>query len=265
MAVRRPSFAGAFYPDDPASLQALLERFFSAAADVSPCYPYGIVVPHAGIAISGRIAARSFAAIDPAFYGTIVVIGPSHAGYPTCTSTLDWGTPLGTVKTNQTFVEALPLPKDDEVMAARENSLEVMMPFIRYRFPHGKVAPVLMGNQSYEPARRVADAIVQAQKATGEEIVLVASSDYSHYVMESVAKRHDLYVIEALLALDMPEMYRRIREEAVSTCGYGPVTAMVEASRQFGATRAELLDYGTSAEVTGDHSQVVGYAAVVVV
>ena len=265
MAVRRPSFAGSFYPDDPASLQALLERFFSAAVGFPSCHPYGIVVPHAGIAISGRIAARSFAAIDPEFTGTFVVIGPSHAGYPTCTSTLDWGTPLGTVKTNQAFVEALPLPKDDDVMAARENSIEVMMPFIRYRFPRSLVAVIQMGNQSYEPARRVADAIVQAQKTTGEEIVIVASSDYSHYVMESVAERQDHYVIEPLLSLDMPEMYRRIREEAVSTCGYGPVAAMVEATRQFGATRAELLDYSTSAEVTGDHFQVVGYAAVAVV
>lgn len=265
MAVRRPTFAGAFYPDDPASLQALLERFFSLAADFAPCHPYGIVVPHAGIAVSGRIAARSFAAIDPAFSGTFVVVGPSHAGYPTCTSTLDWGTPLGTVKTNQTFVAALPLPKDNDVMAARENALEVMMPFIRYRFPRCKVVAVQMGNQSYAPAQRVAEAIVQAQAATGEEIMLVASSDYSHYVMESVAERQDHYVIESLLALDMPEMYQRIREEGVSTCGYGPVAAMVEAARQFGATRAKLLDYGTSAEVTGDHFQVVGYAAVAVV
>lgn len=265
MAVRRPSFAGTFYPDDPASLQALLERFFSAAAATPPCHPYGIVVPHAGIAISGRIAARSFAAIDSSFSGTLVVIGPSHAGYPTCTSTLDWGTPLGTVKTNRAFVEALPLPKDDDVIAARENALEVMMPFIRYRYPQCEIAIVQMGNQSYTSAQRVAEAIVQAQETTGEEIVLIASSDYSHYVMESVAEAQDHYVIEALLSLDMPEMYRRIREEAVSTCGYGPVAAMVEAARQFGATRAELLDYGTSAEVTGDHFQVVGYAAVAVV
>lgn len=265
MAVRRPSFAGAFYPDDPVSLQALLERFFSAAAGYPPCHPYGIVVPHAGIAISGRIAARSFAAVEPAFAGTFVVIGPSHAGYPTCTSTLDWGTPIGTVKTNQAFVEALPLSQDDAVMAARENSLEVMMPFIRYRFPDCEVAAVQMGDQSYTQAIRVARAIVQAQETTGEDIILVASSDYSHYVMESVADSQDHYVIEPLLSLDIPEMYRRIREEAVSTCGYGPVAAMAEAARHFGATRAELLDYGTSAEVTGDHFQVVGYAAVAVV
>jgi AmmeMemoRadiSam system protein B len=92
----------------------------------------------------------------------------------------------------------------------------------------------------------------------------VASSDFSHYVSETRARENDLYAIEPLERLDTEEFYRRIRQRNVSACGYGPIAAMVEACRTMGATNGQLLQYTTSGEITGDHLEVVGYAAIAV-
>jgi AmmeMemoRadiSam system protein B len=138
------------------------------------------------------------------------------------------------------------------------------MPFIKYRFPRARIAPVMMGDQSLRSASDLAAKIEGARKRTGREIRTVASSDFSHYVPEEAARKDDLYAIDALRTLDTGEFYRRIGERGVSACGYGPVAALCLAGRETGATRGELLTYRTSGDVTGDHEQVVGYAAIAV-
>ena len=93
---------------------------------------------------------------------------------------------------------------------------------------------------------------------------IVASSDFSHYVPEDVARRQDIYAIDALKTLDVSEFYHRLQETGATACGYGPIATMCIACRTLGATRGELLRYTTSGDVTGDFNQVVGYAAIAV-
>ena len=152
----------------------------------------------------------------------------------------------------------------DEFSHRGEHSLEVQMPFIKYRFPRGRIAPVMMGDQSPRSASDLAGKIAKARRQTGREIRLVASSDFSHYVPEEVARKDDLYAIEALKNLDTAEFYRRIGERGVSACGYGPIATLCISGKEMGATRGELLAYRTSGDVTGDHGEVVGYAAIAV-
>lgn len=224
----------------------------------------GIVSPHAGYIYSGDVAARAFAAIPADFSGTFVVIGPSHRGYLTAVSSVPWETPLGVVDTDAAFVEALDI-ESDEFSHADEHSLEVQMPFIKYRFPRARIAPVMMGEQDYGSAMRLAEKIVTAVKTTGRDVRIVASSDFSHYVPETLARENDLYAIEPLQSLDTEEFYRRIENRNVSACGYGPIAAMVSACRTMGATGARLIRYATSGDVTGDRRAVVGYAAIAVI
>jgi hypothetical protein len=261
MKVRTCSVAGMFYPRDPHHLEQLVAGYLKARRPIEGIR--GIVVPHAGYPYSGAVAGEAFSSLDPDFSGTFVVIGPSHRGYLTCASAIPWETPVGIVDVDAPFVQELGI-EVDEFSHQGEHSLEVQMPFIKYRFPRARVAPVMMGDQSPRSASDLAGKITGARKRTGREIRIVASSDFSHYVPEDVARRDDLHAIEALKNLDTGEFYRRVEEGGVSACGYGPIAALCLAGREMGATRGELLTYRTSGDVTGDHEQVVGYAAIAV-
>lgn len=261
MKVRTCSVAGMFYPRDPHHLEQLVAGYLKAREPGGGVR--GIVSPHAGYPYSGAVAGEAFSAMDPDFSGTFVVIGPSHRGYLTCASAIPWETPVGIVDVDAAFVRELGI-EVDEFSHQGEHSLEVQMPFIKYRFPRALVAPVMMGDQSHPSASDLAERIGRAQRRTGREIRIVASSDFSHYVPEEVARKDDLYAIGALKDLDTGEFYRRVGERGVSACGYGPIATLCLAGKEMGATRGELLTYRTSGDVTGDLEQVVGYAAIAV-
>jgi len=263
MKMRTCAVAGMFYPREPSHLEQLLEKFFSGIPPVSG-NPLGIVSPHAGYIYSGQVAASAFGAISRDFAGTFVVIGPSHRGYTTCVSEVPWETPLGVVDTDAEFARALDI-ETDEFSHHDEHSVEVQVPFIKYRFPRARIAPVMMGSQDYSGAIRLAEKILAAVRSTKREVRIVASSDFSHYVPEQKAKDDDLWAIEPLRTLDTREFYRRIAERRVTACGYGPITAMVTACAGLGAKAAELIRYATSGETTGDYREVVGYASIAVI
>jgi AmmeMemoRadiSam system protein B len=262
MKMRTTAVAGMFYPREPSHLEQLLEKFFAPTKPANN--PLGIVSPHAGYVYSGQVAACSFGAIAPGFSGTFVVIGPSHRGYINCVSEVPWETPLGVVDTDAEFVKALDI-ETDELSHRDEHSIEVQVPFIKYRFPRARIAPVMMGQQDYTSAIRLGEKIVGAIRQTGREVRIVASSDFSHYVPAAKAKSDDLWAIEPLSTLDTREFYRRIAERRVTACGYGPITAMVSACAALGAKAAELIRYATSGDVTGDNREVVGYASIAVI
>ena len=261
MKVRSCSVAGQFYPRDPHHLEQLVAGYLKGREPLDGVV--GIVSPHAGYQYSGAVAGEAFGAIDPGFAGTFVVIGPSHRGYLTCASAIPWETPLGMIDVDAAFVRELGV-EVDEFSHQGEHSLEVQMPFIKYRFPRARIAPVMMGDQGQQKAADLAAKVVKAQQKTGREVRIVASSDFSHYVAEDVAKADDGYAIDALRTLDTAEFYRRVAERGVSACGYGPISVLCLAGKAMGASQGRLLTYRTSGDVTGDRGEVVGYAALAV-
>jgi len=252
-----------FYPSDPSHLEQLLEKFFSSVKPEEKT-PLGIVSPHAGYIYSGQVAAHAFGAIPQDFSGTFVVIGPSPRGYLTSVSSVPWETPLGIMDPDTEFIDALGL-EIDEISHRDEHSIEVQVPFIRYRFPRARFVPIMMGQQDLPSAQRLADHLIAAIHRTKREVRIVASSDFSHYVPEKKAKDDDLYAIEPLKTLDVKEFYRRIGERGVTACGYGPIAAMTMTCERLGATTAHLIRYATSGDVTGDTREVVGYAGIAVI
>ncbi|HJJ36359.1 MAG TPA: AmmeMemoRadiSam system protein B [Methanocorpusculum sp.] len=264
--VRASTLQGMFYPEDATGLASLLASFFEDS-NASAMSPAGILVPHAGYVYSGRTAALAYSRIDPAFAGTFVVIGTGHQGYPTATADFAWETPLGNVEADTAFVAALAatMPKSNEILRRQENSIEVQMPFIRYRFPQAKVAPVMIGDQSPFGASYVAKSVIAAARQCGYRIgrdfIVVASGDGSHYVPAKKAKADDLPVLEAVATLDTTAFYQRLAERRPTMCGYGCIAAMAEIAKAFGATGASLIAYTTSGDATGDMREVVGYAA----
>jgi AmmeMemoRadiSam system protein B len=216
MKMRTCAVAGMFYPREPSHLEQLLEKFFSGPdrwGTLWASYP-----PMQGISIRGRLQPTAFGTIPPDFSGTFVVIGPSHRGYINCVSEIPWETPLGVVDTDGEFVRSLDI-ETDELSHRDEHSLEVQMPFIKYRFPRARIAPVMMGQQDYASAMRLAEKIRHAIRQTKRDVRIVASSDFSHYVPAAKAKSDDLYAIEPLVTLDTKEFYRRIEERRVLPAG----------------------------------------------
>jgi len=262
MKMRAPAVAGMFYPREPSHLEQLLGGFFEGAREEKGVL--GIVSPHAGYIYSGKVAALAFGSLPRDFAGTFVIVGPSHRGYLNCVSEIPWETPLGVVETDAEFVKALEM-ETDESSHRDEHSLEVQVPFIKYRFPRARIAPVMMGQQDPASARSLAAKVLAAVRRTKREIRIVASSDFSHYVPEQKAKDDDLYAIEPLATLDVQEFYRRVAERRVTACGYGPIAAMVTACAGLGAKTAKLIRYATSGDVTGDRREVVGYAGIAVI
>jgi MEMO1 family protein len=262
MKMRPCAVSGMFYPGDPDHLEQLLAKFFKNAGNGGNSK--GVVVPHAGYIYSGNVAALSYASINPGFSGTFLLIGPSHRGFETCISMVPWETPLGIVDNDTELGEALNIDPD-EISHQDEHSIEVQVPFIKYRFPRARITPIMMGRQDYRSAIVLSEQITSAIRRTGRDVKIIASSDFSHYVPADVARKNDLYAIEALNLFDIPEFYRRIKERGITACGYGPISAMLLACREYGGLKAELIHYATSGDVTGDNHAVVGYAAIAVI
>ncbi|MFH0967023.1 MAG: AmmeMemoRadiSam system protein B [Methanobacteriota archaeon] len=261
--MRRCTVAGMFYPADPVQLTGMLDRFFSHTCTGRDAR--GIVSPHAGYVYSGQTAAHAFAAIRDGFDGTFLVIGPSHRGFSTCISTIAWDTPLGPVQNDGVLTSLINLPIDERAMSfGNENSLEVQIPFIRYRFPEATMVPIMMGHQTMEEITRISHVIRSALDKYPGDVRIVASSDFSHYVTAEKARKDDLFVIEALKDLNVREFYNRIYQNRITACGYGPIGTMVEVLKNQGVSRCDLLSYTNSGESSGDYSQVVGYAALAV-
>ncbi len=263
MSVRKPTLAGLWYPSDPALLSSLLTSFFARATGLPDCF--GVVSPHAGYTYSGQVMATSYSCFDRNFSGTFLVIAPSHRGLGPYTSEIDWDTPIGTVACNKGMAHSLGIPLSDRAIKVEENSLELQMPFIKHRFPHAQIVPVLMGPQDYIHSLTLADTIWNSAALSADDVRIVASSDFSHQVPADVAKQNDLYAIEALYDLDIRSFYQRLREYNISACGYGPISVMAILARHMGATHGNLIQYMTSGDTTGDMAQVVGYASIAAV
>jgi AmmeMemoRadiSam system protein B len=241
----------------------MLERFFHNTHTGGDAK--GIVSPHAGYLYSGQTAAHSYASVRDGFNGTFIVIGPSHQGFPTCISQIAWDTPLGPVENDTELGSLIDLPVHEQAMAfGNENSLEMQIPIIRFRFPGARIVPVMMGLQTLDEITRVSGIISAALREYSGDVKIVASSDFSHFVTAEKAKNDDLYVIEALKDLNVPEFLHRIQKNRVTACGYGPVGTMIESLRPFGISRCDIISYTSSGEITGDFQQVVAYAALAV-
>ncbi|UGV40897.1 MEMO1 family protein [Methanococcoides orientis] len=263
--MRQPTVAGQFYPLSPKTLKKEVSKCFNGIEE-TPRDVIGAVVPHAGYIYSGSVAANVYASLPKA--DTYIFFGPNHTGYgsPVAMSQDTWKTPLGEIETDKDIGKLLAgsIIDMDEIAHRYEHSIEVQIPFLQHRFGNDfKILPICMGLQDEETAVEVGQEVARAAKESGKKVVFIASSDMSHYVPVEHAERVDHYLIEAILDMDIPELYRRRSEENISACGYGPISAMLSAAKEYGAKCVKLIKYATSGEVSGD-PMVVGYAGIIV-
>ncbi len=259
--MRRAVVAGQFYPGDAETLRRQVEGYIAAAeVEVSENIK-GAVVPHAGYMYSGKVAAHVYASLPET--KTFVIIGPNHHGVGSAVAVSSdiWSTPLGEVEVDKDIVDALPPNiSRDETAHQYEHSIEVQLPFLQVRFSDFKIVPICMGLQDEKTAKDVGAALTDALK--NRDTIIVASSDFTHYEPDAVAREKDHSVIEPILKLDAPTFYSRLYQQHASVCGYGPIAVMMETAKALGAKKGELLKYATSGDVGGDKSSVVGYGAI---
>jgi MEMO1 family protein len=267
--VRRASVAGVWYPNDPARLAAEVDGHLARAlVDTAPLAIRAIVSPHAGLMYSGPVAAYAYNAARRSQPTSIVLVGPSHFvpfDGVSIWATGAWETPFGLVSVDEALASAIAEASDAiaalESAHAREHSLEMQMPFLAHLMPGVPIVPMLMGYQTRKTAFGLSQAIADAVRATGKDILLVASSDLSHYEDARVAAQLDGVVIERVAALDAGGLMQALEREPRHACGGGPMVAVLDAAARLGASTAHVLRYADSGDVSGDKSSVVGYMA----
>jgi len=263
--MRMPAVAGRFYPGSAGELKRELASCFEGKK-LAQRQIKAAIVPHAGYVYSGNTAAHVYAVMPEA--DTFVLVGPKHTHYgsPIAVSKDTWSTPLGAVESDMEFINALPknIIDVDEEAHRYEHSIEVQLPFLQHRFEKFKIAAICIGLHDEESLAEVGAEIAHAAGRVKKRVVLIASSDFTHFEPEDIARETDTYVIKPILTLDAHEFYRRIFERSASVCGFAPIMAVLTAAKTLGATQGVMLDYSTSADASGDRSSVVGYAGIVV-
>jgi AmmeMemoRadiSam system protein B len=265
--IREAAVAGQFYPGWPKELKETIR--FMVNAHAPKIEAIGVVSPHAGYQYSGPVAGAVFSRIE--FKSTFILIGPNHRGMGKPFSIMtggSWKTPLGTVEINSGLAEAILAAsgnlEDDSAAHRFEHSLEVQVPFLQYFKLDVMIVPILLSQASFSVYEEIGRALAKVLKQPGNEAVIVASSDMTHYEQHEKAKDKDKKAIEAILELDAAELARRIEQYGITMCGYAPAISLITAARELGAGKAELVKYQTSGETSGDYSSVVGYAGIII-
>jgi MEMO1 family protein len=268
-AVRIPAVAGRFYPDRSDRLLREINDY------TSPHQPrisaVGCIAPHAGYMYSGHVAGAVYARLEIPEH--CIVLCPNHTGHGVPLSVMTataWQTPLGMVAPSSALASELQrrFPKLEEDSAAHrgEHGIEVQLPFLQAQQKNLHIVPIAVGISEFRVLRELGEAIAEVigDWETDQKILVIASSDMNHYENDAITRVKDHKAIERVLALDARGLWEVVMREDISMCGFGPAVAMLTAAKLLGATRAELVRYATSADVSGDRERVVGYAGIVV-
>jgi len=271
--VRRPAVAGTFYPGSSKELTAVVDKYL---ADAEKKELQGelvaLIAPHAGYVYSGHVAAHAYKQLQEKSINTVVLVGPSHRYMVRGAAVYDSGAfqnPLGVVEVDAELASALieqgqgltSMPQAHD----QEHSLEVHLPFLQRLLQQFKIVPILMHDFSDDNCEMLSEALSACLH--GRNALLVASTDLSHFLSYSDAKKVDDAVVSAISQFDLDllkkntnEYMRKASGSQYVPCGIGAVITVMQAAQKLGANAIEILKYANSGDVSfGDKSQVVGY------
>jgi len=265
--VRPMAVGGTWYPADAARLAREVDAYLSRVGERVE-HPRALVVPHAGLVYSGPVAAFAYAAVRDGTYTAAVLVGPSHYVPFSGVSVWPrgaWQTPLGPVAVDEALAASIAASStwivDRPDAHGREHSLEMQLPFVAHVLPGVPIVPLVMGDQSRDVAFELGDAIAAAVSPRADDVLLIASSDLSHFADATTAARLDDVVTAAIDRLDPDGLMTALEREPGHACGGGAIVAVLHAARRLGARQASVLRYADSGDVSGDKSSVVGYLA----
>jgi len=265
--IREPVVAGQFYPSGPKELEKIIISLKSK--EEPKLQALGIILPHAGYIYSGKVAVATISKIIPK--KRIIILGPNHTGAGEdfgIFSEGKWNMPFKDIEIDQDLasriLERSNFIKKDYLAHKHEHSIEVELPILQYFFGEFKFVPIVCALSSISTYKKVAEEIHLAIEDIKDQVLLIASSDMSHYEEDSVARKKDRFAIESILNLDEEELLRRINKENISMCGVAPVSILIACCKRLKAKKAQVILYQTSGDSSGDYSSVVGYLGAVI-
>ena len=265
---RAPAVADRFYPGDPEHLRTAMKMLVPAVPEEAKRLALAVVMPHAGYVYSGATAGRTISRVRVP--ETVLILGPNHQGQGAALAlgADDWQMPLGRVEIDRQLAAAIRRHSDriveDSAAHVPEHSLEVQVPFLQQAQPGLRIVPLMVAQVAYELCQSVAGGLAAAIRELGQPVLIVASTDMSHYESRPQAAKKDRLAIERILALDPQGLYATVLGNRISMCGVIPTTLALLVALELGATRAELVQYTDSGEASGDIRQVVGYAGLII-
>jgi len=276
MIIRQPAVAGMFYNLNSEMLKKQIKSCIDSKIGPKKIKEekfIAAVVPHAGYTYSGPVAAWAYSRMPKCNY---IILGPNHSGFGSRFGVMRegvWKTPLGSANIDDTtakkLIENCPLLEYDILSHESEHSIEVQLPFLQYRFEENfKFIPICVMNEYpsfdfLEECKVVGKSITKIVNKDKKDWIIIASSDFSHYIPYDFAYSTDKYVIDTILKLDEKDFFARLQEKNASVCGFGPIAITMIAAKELGAKKGELLKYATSGDVTGDRGAVVGYGSII--
>jgi len=266
--LRLPAVAGRFYPEDPEELSRQIATF-APSQEEAPRTAIACMVPHAAYRYSGHVAGAVYAHLK--LPRRALLIGPRHFPRGKAQAIVSegaWQTPLGRAEIDSNLAReitaAYPRLSEDSVAHQGEHALEVQLPFLQYLSGAVRFVPIALGPTDYLQLESLGQALAEVLRRQTDPVLMIASSDMNHYESDEITRRKDRFALECILTLDAQSLFDTARREAVSMCGLGPMVSVLTAAQRLGATRATLVRYATSGDITGDLHEVVGYAGVIV-
>lgn len=273
--VRRPAVAGSFYPGNPVELSKLLAQFYSETEKKSlPGHPLAVIAPHAGYIYSGKIAAAAFKQLEGETYDTVVVISPSHTVFFQGSSVYEgsaYQTPIGMIEIDEKLSGAIASIHPSIYLSNKghtggsvrgEHALEVQLPFLQQVLGRFKLVAIVMGDQEESSCRDLGETL--ASTLNGKSVLIVASTDLSHFYSDKEARRLDGNLRRAIEEFSPDKLLNTLSSGKGEACGGGPVAATLIAAKRLGANQVTVTGYATSGDVTGDLNEVVGYLSAVI-
>lgn len=271
----RPSpIAGKWYPSNPQRLADTVEAFIQEA-NLPPIEEQivAVMAPHAGHIYSGPVAGYAFAALRGLSPDLVVVVSPMHYDYPQpllSTTHQAYSTPLGSIPVDHQILGVLNNRMKNAlgieiscVSRDPEHSLEIELPFLQHVLPAGfKLLPIMVRDPRADLMQALGMAL--AESLRDQNVLLVASTDLSHFYPQETAARLDSYFLDQVAAFNPSGVLQAEIEKRGFACGRGAVAAVLWAAKYLGADQVKILKYATSGNVSGDYDQVVGYGAAVI-
>lgn len=266
--IRKTVHAGTFYPRFAHQIIEMIDSWLAKADKINDKgRNLGLILPHAGYVYSGECAANGMASVRHENWDSIIVIHPSHQGnhFDFCLSPFEeYETPLGNIERDEKTYQNLMPYADQNVQIdyhALEHSLEVQLPLIRYFFPQAQICPVMMGRQSPTVSQKLAAALYEAVYKSARKILVMVSTDLSHYYDSPTAVNMDMHLIDYILKLDAEGMWNEMKKGKLEACGIGCIMALLELAKHYDTAKGNLICYTNSGETSGMKDQVVGYVS----
>lgn len=267
--MRQPAVADRFYPGAPESLTLAVKELIPVAhKSSSKQKALAVVSPHAGYVYSGALAAETLSSVE--IPETVIIIGPNHRGQgaPIALSQITWDMPLGKVPVDREVCDLIHTHsqniKVDELAHKYEHSLEVQVPFLQTLQKKLSIVPLVVSHISYPLCEEVANAIATAIRTSARDILIVASSDMSHYEPRQSTEKKDRLALQCIEQMNPYNLYHTVIDNRISMCGVIPVVIAMLAAKIQGGKKCRLIGYTDSGYVSGDTGQVVGYAGIVI-